>query len=203
MVGTPSIRAFARFVGFCPPYRGWLADAAAARGCAIHAYVLMTNHVHLLVTPRRADSLPRTMQSLRHINATYRRTGTLWGDRYRAALIDSEVYFLACCRYIELNPVRPDWSRIRAIIRGRAMPPMRGERSIGWPIDTSCSTGSGLSPRRTAAATRPCRSGGRRSTRRIETPLFQGESAFRDRSELGKRCRNVGDRSEKDERIVF
>ncbi len=68
-------------------YRGWLADAAAAYG-AIHAYVLMTNHVHLLVTPRRADSLPRTMQSLgrryvRHINATYRRTGTLWEGRYR------------------------------------------------------------------------------------------------------------------------
>jgi len=55
----------------------------------------MTNHVHLLVTPRRADSLPRTMQSLgrgyvRHINATYRRTGTLWEGRYRAAPIDSE-----------------------------------------------------------------------------------------------------------------
>jgi REP element-mobilizing transposase RayT len=64
-------------------YRGWLADAAAACGCAIHAYVLMTHHVHLLVTPRRADSLPRTMQSLgrrylRHINATYRQTGTSW-----------------------------------------------------------------------------------------------------------------------------
>ena len=62
-------------------YRGWLADAAAAYGCAIHAYVLMTNPVHLLVTPRRADSLPQTMQSLgrryvRHINATCRRTGT-------------------------------------------------------------------------------------------------------------------------------
>jgi putative transposase len=76
-------------------YRGWLADAAAACGCAIHADVLMTNHVHLLVTPRRADSLPRTMQSLgrgyvRHINATYRRTGTLWEGRYRAAPIDSE-----------------------------------------------------------------------------------------------------------------
>jgi len=92
-------------------YRDWLAAAAADYGCAIHAYVLMTNHVHLLVTPRGAESLPRTMQSLgrryvRHINATYRRTGTLWEGRYRAAPIDSEAYFLACCRYIELNPVR-------------------------------------------------------------------------------------------------
>ena len=71
--------------------------------------VLMTNHVHLLVTPRTVDSVARTMQSLgrryvRHINATYRRTGTLWEGRYRAAPIDGEAYFLACCRYIELNP---------------------------------------------------------------------------------------------------
>ena len=92
-------------------YRDWLAEAAAANGCAIHAYVLMTNHVHLLVTPGGADSLPRTMQSLgrryvRYVNARRRRTGTLWDGRYRAAPIDSDAYFLACCRYIELNPVR-------------------------------------------------------------------------------------------------
>jgi putative transposase len=92
-------------------YRDWLAAAAAEYGCAIHAYVLMTNHVHLLVTPSGPQSLPRTMQSLgrryvRHVNAKYRRTGTLWEGRYRAAPIDSEAYFLACCRYIELNPVR-------------------------------------------------------------------------------------------------
>jgi putative transposase len=92
-------------------YRDWLAEAAGQHGCAIHGYVLMTNHVHLLVTPRTVDSVPRTMQSLgrryvRHINATYRRTGTLWEGRYRAAPIDSEAYLLTCCRYIELNPVR-------------------------------------------------------------------------------------------------
>ena len=92
-------------------YHDWLAEAAAEYGCLIHAYVLMTNHVHLLVTPERAESLPRTMQSLgrryvRAINAAQRRSGTLWEGRYRAAPIDSEAYFLACCRYIELNPVR-------------------------------------------------------------------------------------------------
>ncbi len=92
-------------------YRDWLAEAAARAGCAIHAYVLMTNHVHLLATPARADSLPRMMQLLgrryvRHVNAAYRRSGTLWEGRYRAAPIDSEAYFLACCRTIELNPVR-------------------------------------------------------------------------------------------------
>ncbi|MDE2229159.1 MAG: transposase [Alphaproteobacteria bacterium] len=92
-------------------YRDWLAEAAGEYGCTIHAYALMTNHVHLLATPTRTDSLPRTMQSLgrryvRHVNAAYRRTGTLWEGRYRAAPIDSDAYFLACCRYIELNPVR-------------------------------------------------------------------------------------------------
>ena len=92
-------------------YRDWLAGAAVEYGCLIHAYVLMTNHVHLLVTPERAESLPRAMQSLdrryvRAINAARRRSGTLWEGRYRAAPIDSEAYFLACCRYIEINPVR-------------------------------------------------------------------------------------------------
>jgi len=92
-------------------YRGWLAEAAADYGCAVHAYVLMTNHVHLLVTPQKKNSLPRLMQSLgrryvRSINAEYGWTGTLWEGRYRAAPIDSGEYFLACCRYIELNPVR-------------------------------------------------------------------------------------------------
>ncbi len=115
-------------------YRDWLGEAAADYGCAIHGYVLMTNHVHLLITPQTPDSLPRTMQSLgrryvRYVNATYRRTGTLWEGRYRAAPIDSEAYFLACCRYIELNPVRARmvrhprdyrWSSYRAHAQGRA-----------------------------------------------------------------------------------
>ncbi len=92
-------------------YRDWLIAAAGEYGCAVHAYVLMTNHVHLLVTPSSATSLPSTMQSLgrrfvRHINRAHRRTGTMWEGRYRAAPIDSDAHFLACCRYIELNPVR-------------------------------------------------------------------------------------------------
>src|SRR5258708_15996983 len=94
----------------------------------------MTNHVHLLVTPQEEDSLPRTLQSLgrryvRHVNASYRRSGTLWEGRYRAAPIDSEAYFLACCRYVELNPVRAGmvrhprdyrWSSFRAHADGAA-----------------------------------------------------------------------------------
>ena len=117
-------------------YRDWLAAASAEYGCAIHAYVLMTNHVHLLVTPGAADSLPRTMQSLgrryvRHVNTAHRRTGTLWEGRYRAAPIDGDAYVLACCRYIELNPVRARmvrhprnyrWSSYGANAQGAADP---------------------------------------------------------------------------------
>ena len=112
----------------------WLAEAAAAHDCAVHAYVLMTNHLHLLLTPGNETSLPGTMQSLgrryvRHINTARRRTGTLWEGRYRAAPIDSEAYFLACCGYIELNPVRAGmvvhpgdyvWSSFRAHAFGAA-----------------------------------------------------------------------------------
>jgi putative transposase len=115
-------------------YCAWLGEAAARHGCAIHAYVLMTNHVHLLATPQARSSLPRLMQALgrryvRHVNDAYRRTGTLWEGRYRAAPIDSDAYFLACCRYIELNPVRAGmvaqagdyrWSSWRAHALGAA-----------------------------------------------------------------------------------
>jgi putative transposase len=117
-------------------YLDWLREAADEFGCRIHAYVLMTNHVHLLATPERADSLSRMMQTLgrryvRYVNTGLRRTGTLWEGRYRAAPIDSESYFLACCRYIELNPVRArmvehprlyKWSSYRAHAEGANNP---------------------------------------------------------------------------------
>lgn len=92
-------------------YLDCLADAAARNDCAVHAYVLMTNHVHLLVTPQAADGVGRMMQSLgrryvRYFNRVQQRTGTLWEGRYRATLVEAASYFLACCRYIEMNPVR-------------------------------------------------------------------------------------------------
>src|SRR6185437_5829122 len=92
-------------------YHEWLAWAASEYGCAVHAYVFMTNHVHLLLTPDKKDSLPGMMQSLgrryvRMFNVRYARSGTLWEGRYRAAPIDGDAYFFSCCRYIELNPVR-------------------------------------------------------------------------------------------------
>ena len=88
-----------------------LQDAADRHDCTIHAYVLMTNHVHLLMTPAHQDSIGKTLQSLgrryvQYFNWTQRRTGTLWEGRYKSTPIDSESYLLTCYRYIELNPVR-------------------------------------------------------------------------------------------------
>jgi putative transposase len=88
-----------------------LGEAASTHGCAIHAYVLMTNHVYLLVTPASKDGLPLVMQAMgrkyvQSLNKQYARTGTLWEGRYKASLIQDECYLLTCQRYIELNPVR-------------------------------------------------------------------------------------------------
>jgi putative transposase len=85
--------------------------AAQKYECRIHAYVLMTNHVHLLVTPMIENGISMMMRSVgrryvKYINKVYRRTGTLWEGRYKASLIDSDMYLLSCMCYIELNPVR-------------------------------------------------------------------------------------------------
>lgn len=79
--------------------------------CRVHAYVLMTNHVHLLLTADLVGGIGKAMQSVgrryvQHFNRRYARTGTLWEGRYRATLIDTEEYLLTCHRYVELNPVR-------------------------------------------------------------------------------------------------
>jgi len=92
-------------------YRTDLRELALREGCAIHAYVLMTNHVHLLVSPMAAGAVARVMQSLgrryvRYINDRYHRTGTLWEGRYKSCLVDDGDYLLHCHRYIELNPLR-------------------------------------------------------------------------------------------------
>lgn len=92
-------------------YLGSLKRALNDYDCDLHAYVLMSNHVHMLMTPGEAGRVARVMQSLgrryvRYFNETHERTGTLWEGRYRSSLVDSEHYALACYRYIELNPVR-------------------------------------------------------------------------------------------------
>jgi|OpeIllAssembly_1097287.scaffolds.fasta_scaffold313901_2 putative transposase len=88
-----------------------LGEAISEFGVAVHAIVLMTNHVHLLATPEAPQSLPKAMQSLgrryvQHFNRLHHRTGTLWEGRYRSTIIDTRRYFLTCMCYIERNPER-------------------------------------------------------------------------------------------------
>ena len=92
-------------------YRLFLREACDRYACLVHSYVLMTNHVHLLVTPARPTAIAQAMQSVghryvQHFNRWHGRTGTLWEGRYKAVVIDSEEYLLTCYRYIERNPVR-------------------------------------------------------------------------------------------------
>jgi REP-associated tyrosine transposase len=95
----------------CRRYLQDLTEQAAKYGCDIHAYCLMTSHVHLLNTPEHQNSAGLMMKHLGqryvpYINRTYRRSGTLWEGRFKSCLAQSEHYVLACYRYIELNPVR-------------------------------------------------------------------------------------------------
>lgn len=107
-------------------------------GCVVHAYVLTTNHVHLLFTPLATDSASLLMKHVgrryvQYVNRTYRRSGTLWEGRFQSCLTQSEGGVLACYRYIELNPVRAGmraharehpWSSCRANAEGRPDPPV-------------------------------------------------------------------------------
>jgi putative transposase len=92
-------------------YLQCLEDACRRYKVSLHAYVLMTNHVHLLMTPIDTIGISRVMQLtgnryVQYINKKYKKTGTLWEGRHKSSLIDAENYLLACYRYIELNPVR-------------------------------------------------------------------------------------------------
>jgi putative transposase len=116
-------------------YLDWLREAAKQFSCSVHAFALMPNHVHLLMTPQNADSLAKTMQSLgrryaQYFNQQHHRSGTIWEGRYRSSLIDPD-YFLRCQRYIELNPVRTGfestpqdsgWTSFSTHIGGNAEP---------------------------------------------------------------------------------
>lgn len=113
-------------------YARWLEEYALTFGVEIHAWVFMTNHVHLLATPRKDQAVSNMMQALgrryvRYFNRKYQRTGTLWEGRFKSCLVQSERYLLQCQRYIELNPVRANmvgtpgeyaWSSHRAHAQG-------------------------------------------------------------------------------------
>lgn len=92
-------------------FRDCFAEACRVHGCLVHAYVLMTNHVHFLLTPASAGGTGYVMQAIGrryvpYFNRMHERTGSLWEGRYRAMRIDSERYLLSCYRYIEMNPLR-------------------------------------------------------------------------------------------------
>lgn len=92
-------------------YLAWLGEYAGRSGCRIHAYVLMTNHVHLLLSSEGGGASGALMKALgqryvQYVNRVHRRSGTLWEGRYRSCPVQAEAYLLACQRYIEFNPVR-------------------------------------------------------------------------------------------------
>jgi putative transposase len=117
-------------------YLQHLGELAGRHACAIHAYVLMTNHVHLLLTPRGPDGASLLMKHLgqryvQYVNRVYERSGTLWEGRFRSSIVQAETHLLRCQRYIELNPVRagmvdsPDayrWSSFAANALGHRDP---------------------------------------------------------------------------------
>ncbi len=115
-------------------YLEWLEEYAESSDCSIHAYVLMTNHVHILLTPGEPDSAGNLMKRLgqryvQYINRTYKRSGTLWEGRFRSSIVQQQEYLFSCQRYIEMNPVRagivdhPDqyrWSSYQVNGQGRS-----------------------------------------------------------------------------------
>ena len=117
-------------------YLSMLQECAAKVRCAIHAYVLMTNHVHLLISlpePAAGGWMMKVLSQryVQYVNRRYRRIGTLWQGRYRSCLVENACYFLTCQRYIELNPVRAamvshpgayHWSSYAANAEGVANP---------------------------------------------------------------------------------
>lgn len=92
-------------------YLDWLEQYAKVTRCSVHAFVLMTNHVHILLTPHKHDSAGSLMKRLgqryvQYINRTYKRSGTLWEGRFRSCVVQQQQYLFFCQRYIEMNPVR-------------------------------------------------------------------------------------------------
>jgi putative transposase len=134
-----------------------LRSATLRYNCQVHAYVFMTNHVHLLMSPVSATAMGMAMRSLgtryvRYFNHKYARTGTLFEGRYRSSLVDTEKYLLTCYRYIEENPLRAGmardlstyrWSSYRANALG-------AEDSLVTPHDLFVALGATLEDRRSA-----------------------------------------------------
>ena len=120
-------------------YLDWLRDAAKEFGSAVHAYVLMPNHVHCLITPLRANSLAKTMQSLgrryaQYCNQQQNHSGAIWEGRYRSSLIDAD-HFLRCQRYLELNPMRAGYESSPNSSSWTSYLSHTGEKVEPWLVD--------------------------------------------------------------------
>jgi putative transposase len=120
-------------------YTNWLKEYSVEHGVAIHAWVFMTNHVHLLLTPKTDGALSAMMQALgrryvRYFNHHYQRSGTLWEGRFKSSVVQSETYLLQCYRYIELNPVRA------SMVGDPAEYPWSSYRSNGLGVETDLCT---------------------------------------------------------------
>lgn len=139
-------------------YLDMLRECTDEAGCAVHAFVLMTNHVHLLISPGDPDAPGKMMQRLgqryvQYVNRRQQRSGTLWEGRFRSCLVGDDRYLLVCQRYIELNPVRAGlasapglypWSSYRANALGHqssivtphpvylSLDPVQAEREIAY-----------------------------------------------------------------------
>src|SRR5467141_1230923 len=130
-----------------------LARGLGRFGCRLHAYCLMTNHVHLLLTPKGAESCAALMKHIgqlhsQYFNKRYGRTGSLWEGRFRSCLVQSERYLLACYRYIELNPVRASLVIHRGDYPGRATAITRwAKRRTGLLRPTLNTSGSATAPK--------------------------------------------------------
>lgn len=138
-------------------YAAWLKEYACKYGVDVHAWVFMTNHVHLLVTPRENLSVSKMMQALgrkyvQYFNLKHGRSGTLWEGRFRSCLVDSENYLLACYRYIELNPVRANIVRHPSeyLWSSFAINALGIESSICTPHESYLALGSNSEERRLA-----------------------------------------------------
>jgi len=148
-----------REVCFVEPenYQYYLAlwkECSKRYGVSVHAYCLMTNHIHFLVTPESPDSISRAMSVIGsryayYFNKSYKRTGTIWEGRHKSSLIQSDRYFLSCCRYIELNPVvacmvtKPEeykWSSYQANAWGREsnLTPHVEYLKLGASVESRC-----------------------------------------------------------------
>jgi putative transposase len=118
-------------------YAYWLKEASDRYDVAIHAFVLMTNHIHLLVTPVKGNSISLFMQFLGrryvpYINHKYGKSGSIWEGRYKASLIQKEAYLLTVMRYIELNPVRANMVELPGHYRWSSFCHNSGEREISF-----------------------------------------------------------------------